>query len=248
MSWSATQPSNSTRVEREELITRGRWIFAAWKHVRRYDATAQSRMAATAHAGRAGDLLGRLRMLQRYEMTGLVALASDAGISPQELTQITLPALEAAGGLRREVDAAGVTTAVLPLAVDQDDVMAITRSVWEAMLPQPDERAAIEILEAASQLPRTSAELVERCTNAGLAEEVARRGLELATAVGLVRQRLVADLGEDLFYNEYLWGDSIDRTAEALGRLRPEMKEGLISLLDELHQIEGPAGFADRVG
>jgi hypothetical protein len=125
------------------------------------------------------------------------------------------------------------------LAVDQDDVMAITRSVWVAMLPQPDERAAIEILEAASQLPRTVDELIDRCAAMDLDEEDTRRGLELAAAVGLVRQRLVADVGEDLYYNEYLWGDSIERTADALGRLRPQMKEGLVSLLDELHEIEG---------
>jgi hypothetical protein len=53
-------------MERELAIETGRWIFSAWKHVRRYDANAQSRMGATAHAGKAGDLLGRLRMLERY--------------------------------------------------------------------------------------------------------------------------------------------------------------------------------------
>jgi hypothetical protein len=226
-------------MDREELVVRGRWIFAAWKHVRRYDVTAQTRMSATAHSGRAGDLLGRLRMLRSYEMRGLMALASDAGISPPELANITLPALEAAGGLQRQRDANDTVVAVLPLAVDQDDVMAITRSVWEAMLPQAHERAALEILEAASQLPRTAAELMERCTSVGLDEREARRGLELAVAVGLVRQRLVTDVGEDLFYNEYLWGDSIERTADALGRLRSETKEGLVSLLDELPEIEG---------
>jgi hypothetical protein len=221
------------------MVMRGRWIFAAWKHVRRYDATAHARMSATAHAGRATDLLGRLRMLHRYESRGLVPLAADAGISQPELMNITLPALEAAGGLRRETDAAGAVSAVLPLAVDQDDVMAIATSVWAAMLPQADERAALAILAAASELPRTDAELIERCTSAGLNEVDARLGLELAVAVGLVRQRHVADVGEDLFYNEYLWGDSIERTADALGRLRPDIKEGLVSLLDELHETEG---------
>ena len=55
--------------------------------------------ARPSHAGKAGDLLGRLRMLERYDMKGLEALAIDAGISLMELTRLTLPALEIAGGL-----------------------------------------------------------------------------------------------------------------------------------------------------
>jgi hypothetical protein len=226
-------------LERHQAVESGRWIFVAWKHLRRYDANAISRMGATAHAGRAADLLGRLRMLQRYDVRGLGPLATDAGISSIELSQIILPALEVAGGLRKEVDAGGVLVSVLPLAVDQDDVMAIASSVWEAMLPAPDERGALEVLRASSELPRPAVELVDRCLGAGLTEEQAASGIELATAVGLVRRRHVGDLDEDLYFNEYLWGDSIERTAEALGRLPTTVKEGLVSLLDELHQVEG---------
>jgi hypothetical protein len=62
-------------------------------------------------------------------------------------------------------------------------------------------------------------------------------------SVGLVKRRYVADVESDLYYNEYLWGDSIERTADALGRLPVEVKEGLVSLLSELHALEGrPSG------
>jgi hypothetical protein len=50
-------------------VTRFRTLdLQRWKHLRRYDASAIGRMGATAHAGRAGNLLGRLRMLETYPL------------------------------------------------------------------------------------------------------------------------------------------------------------------------------------
>lgn len=217
----------------------GRWIFSAWKHLRRYDATAIGRMGATAHAGRAGDLLGRLRMLQTYPVPALAKLAADAGMSGPEMAQIALPALEAAGGLRVERDANGQPTSVLPLAINEADVMEIIAALWRAFTPGPPEQAAMIALQLSSEIPRTKVEVLERCTELGLSEEAAKQGLELAGSVGLVKNRYVADIEADLYYNEYLWGDSISRTADALGRLPRDVKENLVSLLSELHESEG---------
>jgi len=52
-------------VNRTASVENGRVVFGAWKHVRRYDAVAQGRLGATTLAGKAGDVLGRLRMLPR---------------------------------------------------------------------------------------------------------------------------------------------------------------------------------------
>lgn len=222
-----------------ETSISGRWIFSAWKHLRRYDANAIGRMGATAHAGRAGDLLGRLRMLETYPMSALAKLATDVGMSGPEMTSISLPALEAAGGIRIERNQAGEAVSVLPLAIDEADVMDIIRTVWVGLVPGLDEQAALLALEMCSELPRTKDEIVERCSEDGLGENAGPQGLELAVAVGLVKSRYVADAEADLYYNEYLWGDSIERTADALGRLPAEVKEGLVSLLSELHALEG---------
>jgi hypothetical protein len=219
-------------------VERGRVVFGAWKHVRLYQATVYGRLGATSVAGKAGDLLGRLRMLARYEIEPLAVLASDAGISRQELELMTLPALEAAQGLHvQRVD--GRPVAVLPIAVDQDDVMAIIATVWEAASPTPEERGAVELLRLASRLPMTPEEALAGLAAIGLDEPSARRAIELAESVSLVRRKVVPDLGTDLLYNEYLFGHAIDRTAEAIGRMPTDRKEALVSLLEELHQNEG---------
>lgn len=225
--------------EGEDHSVSGRWIFSAWKHLRRYDANAIGRMGATAHAGRAGDLLGRLRMLEAYPISALAKLATDAGMSAPEMMSIALPALEVAGGLRVERDQAGQPISVIPLAINEADVMGIIAIVWGGFDPGSDERAALTALEMCSELPRTKDEIVQRCTERGLGEKAGPRGLELAVSVGLVKGRYVADVETDLYYNEYLWGDSIERTADALGRLPLDVKEGLVSLLSELHALEG---------
>lgn len=222
----------------DSAVLQGRWIFSAWKHLRRYDATAQGRMGAVASAGRAGDLLGRLRMLRTYPIDALVLLAADAGISRVELEKITLPILEGAGGLRVERESAQVP-AVTPLAVDQDDVMRIISAMWAASLPTPEERVALSALIFASAFPRTEHELIEAAGGSGVPEETVRRGIELACSVSLVKRRHVADFATDLYYNEFMWGDSVEKSADALLRLPAHVKEGLVSMLDELHQSEG---------
>lgn len=88
-------------MDRHQAVEAGRVLFGAWKHVRLYDAMAQGRLGATAHAGKAGDLLGRLRMLEHYDIEPLAALAADAGISRHELEHLALPSLEIAGGPAR---------------------------------------------------------------------------------------------------------------------------------------------------
>jgi hypothetical protein len=225
-------------VDRNEAVDTGRVVFGAWKHVRLYGAVAQGRLGATSFAGKAGDLLGRLRMLQRYEIEPLAVLAGDAGISRYELKHLTIPALVTANGLHVErVD--GEPTAVLPIAVDQDDVMTLVSTIWNATTPSEEERAAIMVLRQASRFPVTPDEAVGSCVTVGISEAAARRGIELAESVSLVRRKVVPELRTDLLYNEYLFGHSIERTAEAIGRLPTARKEALVSLLEELHENEG---------
>jgi hypothetical protein len=225
-------------MDRSDAVETGRVVFGAWKHVRLYGAIAQGRLGATSFAGKAGDLLGRLRMLQRYEIEPLAALASDVGISRHELENLTLPALEMGAGLHVErMNLQPV--AVLAIAVDQDDVMAIISTVWNAASPSDEERAAIAILREASRFPLTPDEAVAGCMALGLSEPAAHRGIELAESVSLVRRKVIPELSTDLLYNEYLFGHSIERTAEAIGRMPTARKEALVSLLEELHENEG---------
>ncbi len=226
-------------MDRSEAIENGRIVFGAWKHVRRYDAGAQGRLGATSFAGKAGDLLGRLRMLERYEVGPLAALGTDAGISPLELEQMTLPTLEVHHGLQVERGTDGKVAAVLPIAFGQDDVMAIISAIWGSCPPTEDERAALRVLRQASRFPITQDEAIDYCVTVGIAEPAARRGIELAESVSLVRRKVVPDLGTELLYNEYLFGHSIERTAEAIGRMPANRKEALVSLLEELHRNEG---------
>ncbi len=99
--------------------------------------------------------------------------------------------------------------------------MAIIAAVWQASSPTPDERGAIELLRLASRLPLTPEEALDGLLAIGLDEPSAERAIELAGSVSLVRRKVVPDLGTYLLYDEYLFGHAIDRTAEAIGRMRP---------------------------
>lgn len=182
---------------------RGRWIYAAWKHLRRYDATAVGLMGATALAGKAGDLLGRLRMLASYDHANLVTLALDAGISKFELDTLVIPRLESSGALQVRRDQANQIAGVIPLVLGETDVLEHVATVWDTLDATPEEAGALEVLRACSEIPRTHDELLERCATADLDEEQSERAVERAVSVALVKRRHVAEAGLDLYFNEY---------------------------------------------
>jgi hypothetical protein len=139
---------------------RGRWIYAAWKHLRRYDATAVGLMSATAYAGRAGDLLGRVRMLKWYSLANLGTLALDAGIGPIELETLTIPRLKATGAIQVGRDQARKVTGVVPLVLGETDVLGQIAAVWDTLHAPAEEIGALEVLRACAEIPRTRDELL----------------------------------------------------------------------------------------
>jgi hypothetical protein len=225
-----------------ERIEQGRWIYSAWKHLRNYRAQTLASFETTALAGRACDLLGRMRQLAPYSAQALTPLAKDAGIPRQELKTTVLPTLETLGIVRVERNGAAVAS-VTALVISQDDVMDQVGRLWEHLDPEPQERGALVLLQETATLPLLRDEAASALVAAGLDEEESEQPIELALAHDLVRVSHVADLGADVLYNDFLWGENIDRVGAALAALTANLRDGLRSLLEELHQHEGrPAG------
>jgi hypothetical protein len=225
-----------------ERVAQGRWIYSAWKHLRNYRAQTIASFEATALAGRACDLLGRMRQLAPYSIQTLAPLAKDAGIARQELRTTVLPTLEALGIVQAERQGTAVLS-VRALVISQDDVMDQVARLWMHLDPEPQERGALVLLQATATLPLLRDEATSALLAAGLAEEEAEQAIELALAHDLIRMSHVADLGADVLYNDFLWGENIDRIGAALAALSADLRDGLRSLLEELHKHEGrPAG------
>jgi hypothetical protein len=220
-------------------VESGRWLFSAWKHLRTFQADHTVRFEATVLAGKAADLLGRLRGLQRYSMTHVAPLAKDAGITSRELRDTLMPTLESLNIVQVERDSANRIRNLRAVIIGEDDVMAQVARLWEHLDPDASERGALVCLREVAALPRTDDELVEACEAAGLAEDEARLGLELAEGHALVMRTHVGEFGSDFLYNDFLWGENIQRTTKALASLPSDMRDSMRSLLEELHQNEG---------
>lgn len=151
----------------------------------------------------------------------------------------TLPALEGLRIVAVDRDPRGTVVSVRALVIDEDDVMAQSARLWETLEPDPAERGALLALREVATLPRTRDEITASCTRGGLSEEDASQGLELALAHALVKQSHVADFQTDFFFNDFLWGEDINRTTAALAGLPPGIRENLGALLEELHRHEG---------
>jgi hypothetical protein len=211
-----------------ERIEQGRWIYSAWKHLRNYRAQTLASFEATALAGRACDLLGRMRQLAPYSAQALTPLAKDAGIPRQELKTTVLPTLETLGIVRVERNGAAVAS-VTALVISQDDVMDQVGRLWEHLDPEPQERGALVLLQETATLPLLRDEAASALVAAGLDEEESEQPIELALAHDLVRVSHVADLGADVLYNDFLWGENIDRVGAALAALTANLRDGLRS-------------------
>lgn len=221
-----------------QRVDHGRWIYSAWKHLRNYKAQTIASFEATALAGRVCDLLGRMRQLAAYSPQALAPLAKDAGIAKQELKTTILPTLEALNIVRIERQGAAIAN-VTALVISQGDVMDQVARLWDHLDPEPAERGAVLVLQQTATLPLLRDEAGAVLTSFGLDEEETEQAIELALAHDLVRVSHVADLGADVLYNDFVWGENIERIGPALAGLRADVRDGLRSLLEELHKHEG---------
>lgn len=150
-----------------------------------------------------------------------------------------LPVLEALNIVQVERDSANRIRNLRAIVIDEDDVMAQVCRLWEHLEPEPPERGAIICLREVAALPVTEEEIICACEAAGLSEEEAKLGLELAEGHALVMRTHVADFECDFLYNDFLWGENIQRTSTALAALPSDIRQSMRSLLDELHHNEG---------
>ncbi|MCJ7490629.1 MAG: hypothetical protein MUP15_00460 [Dehalococcoidia bacterium] len=219
-------------------IEEGYWIYSAWKHLRSYTIQAAAAFEATVLAGKICDLLGRMRRLAPYSMARLSPIARDAMINRHELENIVIPVLENLGVI--QVDRVGTRIRGLRAVVlSQDDVMDQTARIWDHLALDLPERGAIFLLALTAALPTTREEAKEKCISRNLTEQEAEQAIELSLAHNLIKICHVADYDTDFLYNDFLWGEDIQRTVRALAALSGEIREGLRSLLEELHSHEG---------
>lgn len=68
-----TDATTITGISRERAEL-GRWVYSAWKHLRGFNQPAVASFEATSLAGKACDLLGRMRRLTPFGLGGLQPL------------------------------------------------------------------------------------------------------------------------------------------------------------------------------
>ena len=229
--------SDSTLIS-PETVELGRWVYSAYKHLRAFQATAVRDFDATFLAGRTCDLLGRMRNLAPYSLPMLEPLVRDSGFSRREFETIVIPLLEGQRVFQVARRDGGIT-AVRAVVLSVDDVMDRIGRLWTQVPPEPAERGAIVLLRGTAALPRTEDEALELCEKAGIDATAGRIAIERSCAYELLRRRHVADFNTEFMYNDFLWGENIDRTTHALAALPSSIRDGLRALLDELHRHEG---------
>ena len=218
--------------------TRGRWVMAAGKHLAQFRPDMVStHVWAIKRAAQEADILLRVRRLGTITGDKAIGLARDVGIARQE-----------ALAFYRGVE----TTGLITVDVLDGEIHAVTEQIFteamvyravgarfEALEPEPAERALIPMLDMLSSLPMKEVEAINLMVKAGHREEDVRRALELQHSFQLLRSKDLSDFGGKLLYNEYLWGHKIEKIAPVLAKLPGRDYEFLRALIDEIKGVQG---------
>lgn len=221
-------------------VEKGKHILSMAKTLKAYqigDARIATFLYASSFAGRAGLLAAALRHHQGIGQTQLTVLAAEEGFTQPELRGRIVPWLEDAGlcRVRRSGDA---ITSVDSLVLKYDSILTAVSGLYVAQNPTEEDSACIQILDMASQLPRTDSE-VRQAIASRIGEEKAATAMDLAEAYKLVSYRKGKGLAEPVLFSPRLWRRHIDRAAKALSHLDTTERAIVLDLVEQVKQYQG---------
>jgi hypothetical protein len=169
------------------------------------------------------------------------AIAGEGRIDTLELEQQVLPALEQLEWIKINHDRGGAIVSIDEVLPPADELLASASTVVTVMMPDSMQRAAFDIVRAASDKPLEHGAAIDAAATHG--EEAAVTALRHLSTVGLVR-KVHADDGKSAVFSPHIWVGEAELTKAALrcedGRIQTEVG----ALLEEVSAHPGtPESF-----
>jgi hypothetical protein len=196
------------------------------------DANVSRYFGVTRLAGRGGLLASSLRHHNRMTFEKFKVHASEAKIDGPSLMHV-LPWLTESGFV--EVDASRTT--VVCNVLDYDAILKATSRFFEQLLPSPEERAVLAILDLASRMPTARAEAFNSSTVGE--DRVVETALDLAAGYNVIRLVQGDGVAEPMLYSPAIWGANIAKSGKALSHMDATERALLLELISRVTKYQG---------
>ncbi len=231
----------SRRSQKDKpLITDSELLLGLARHLSTFAVNPSTALLdSLGYAGKLYELAWRLRGSGVNTRQRVHAIAVEAGISPRELRDSILPALEQLGWVQilRQADKmlAGLAETVPP----PDELVAAAPRVLEICMPSDPERAALVLLHSTSRQPlEEEAALAEALVGGRIDEQACRTALRALESIGLVR-RVTGEDGRVALFNPNVWVGDAEVTAAALRAEDARVRTEVGSLIEEVSARQG---------
>ena len=173
----------------------------------------------------------------------VIEFARMVGLDQSDLVLWVLPTLQRAGVLTYALQGAAVESVEEYVGVAASFLQQTT-AVWRQLSPRAEDECALEAAALGATAPLRVSDHEAALEAMGFDADVRRRSITALAALGLLRRVPSEALGEDVIYNEYVWGDNAPRIAAFLATLPPDER----TLLTQISAMEHPGIPLGRIG
>lgn len=161
-----------------------------------------------------------------------------AGLDRSDLVLWALPVLQRAGILTYTLSGADVS-GMEEFVGASAPILQQTCDVWSQLHPTTEDECALDVVALGASAPLTLSDHQAALDAMGYHPDVTKRALAAAGALGLLRRVHSADLGEDIVFNEYVWGENAPRIAAFLNSLPADERTVLAHLSGQAMEHPG---------
>lgn len=213
-----------------EATRLGRTILRTYLHAKDMPTSAAlTFVGASVKAGRTIEFANRIRRQKTLDHGRVCEFARFCGLDATDLILVALPTLKKCGIVDYRTEGAQVTHLEEYVGISAP-LLQQTAAVWNEFSPPDEERCAIESVDLAAHSPLLLSDHEAALEAMGFGREERSRALAALDALQLINRAKVADLPEEIIYNEYIWGDAAVPVARYLKSVGGDERQVLTEL------------------
>ena len=186
----------------------------------------------------------RLRSQPASRLTGdkVTTLAELTGIDAMELQRLVLPELKKLGVVDYVENTHGDLVSVEEYLGIGGSLLTFAARLFEALGPSCEQRATVMSGQLAAHAPMTERDHLDAPIGTGFDEPTARKAMNAASSVRLIKRQRSTELRTNIIYNEHVWSTTnIVSIAGFLQNLPSDERGVILGLVSEAGQRPGVA-------
>lgn len=231
-------------MSEEQIKKEGYWSIAAQKHLKEYkpDSPNLDELSEISVAGKAGILLGVIRGNGKIEnIRKIEKMATQAGISSKVELRTILQLIEVASEKRVELikNSTGEIIGLEENIFDTNTIFNTAGQLFENLNPSDVQKIAIATMEETKKVPYLHGELLDELIRLGYKENEIEFALKVEEQFKMLRRLEQMNKKEDIYSNEYVWGEDNVKISRALASINELDRKVLSGIIGTIQGCQG---------